>query len=135
MLAKALTFFSLVAANRDENEGKYRFDQLVDPNFSIGKPEAIRKKVRQCHSIKWGDGTLTSTGAGTKSDPCKYSHPDFSETEVLPIKWNRETLGVVFEKKWVKWQDAFNRCNELGMTLPLPLNDEQNKVLKNFMYS
>ena len=125
MLAKALAFFGLVTANRDESEEKYRFDQLVDPNFSI------RKKVRQCHSIKWGDGTLTSTGAGTKSDPCKYSHPDFSEMEVFPIKWNRkETVGVIFEKKWVKWQDAFNRCNELGMTLPLPLNGEQNKALR-----
>ena len=131
MLANVFAFFGLVTANRDESEGKNRFD----PNF-IGKPEAIRKKVRQCHSIKWGDGTLTSIGAGTKSDPCKYIHPDFSGTEVFPIKWNqKETLGVVFEKKWVKWQDAFNRCNELGMTLPLPLNDEQNNALKNFMYS
>ena len=103
MLAKALAFFGLVTANRDVSEGKYRSDQLLDPYFSIGKPEAIRKKVRQCNSIKWGDGTLTSTGAATKSDPCKYIHPDFSETEVFPIKWNRkETFGVVFEKKWVK---------------------------------
>ena len=88
----------------------------------------------QCPSdIKWGDQTLKFTGAGTISDPCKSSHPKFPETEIFPIEWDGETLGVVFEKTTITWQDAFNRCNELGMTLPLPSNDDQNTALSKFL--
>ena len=83
--------------------------------------------------IKWGNRTLTVTGTGTISDPCEYRHPDSPATEVFPIEWDGETLGVVFEKEYIKWQDAFNRCNELGMTLPLPTNDDQNTALTTFL--
>ena len=85
--------------------------------------------------IKWGDQTLTFTGAGTISDPCKYSHPNFPNTEIFPIEWDGKTLAAVFEKRTMTWQDAFNRCNELGMTLPLPTNDDQNTALTNFLLS
>ena len=91
----------------------------------------------QCPSagIKWGDSTISSTGAGTNSDPCKYSHPDFPSIEIFPIAWDGETLGAVFEKRRLTWQDAFERCNELGMTLPLPSNDAENTALTNFLAS
>ena len=73
----------------------------------------------QCPSagIKWGDQTLSSTGAGTNSDPCKYSHPDFSSIEVFPIAWDGETLGAVFEKRRLTWQDAF-AVSYTHLTLP-----------------
>ena len=91
----------------------------------------------QCPSdgIKWGDQTITPTGAGTNSDPCKYSHPDFASIEIFPIEWDGETLGVVFEKRRLTWQAAFERCNELGMTLPLPSNDAENTALTTFLAS
>ena len=91
----------------------------------------------QCPSggIKWGDQTLSSTGAGTNSDPCKFSHPDFPSIEIFPIAWDGETLGAVFEKRRLTWQDAFERCNELGMTLPLPSNDAENTALTTFLAS
>ena len=41
----------------------------------------------------------------------------------------------MFENRRITWQDAFNRCNELGMTLPLPSNDNQNTALTNFLLS
>merc|ERR1711917_159772 len=73
--------------------------------------------------------------AWTNSDPCKSVHPDFASLEVFPIAWDRKILGAVFEKRRVTWQDAFERCNELGMTLPLPSNDAENTALSNFLTS
>ena len=91
----------------------------------------------QCPSggIKWDGQILTPTGTGTNSDPCKYVHPYFASIEVFPIAWDRETLGAIFEKRLLTWQDAFERCNELGMTLPLPSNDAENTALTNFLAS
>ena len=84
-------------------------------------------------TIKWGDQTLSPTGAGTTRDPCKYTHPDFQSIEIFPIEWDGETLGVVFEREHLTWQAAFDRCNELGMTLPLPSNYAENAALTNFL--
>ena len=91
----------------------------------------------QCPSggIKWGDQTLTLTGAGTNSDPCKYVHPEFTSMEVFPIAWDRKILGAIFDelRRRVTWQDALKRCNMFGMTLPLPSNDAENTALTNFL--
>ena len=90
----------------------------------------------QCpsESVKWGDKTIKYSGTGTLADPCKLSHPDFPEIEIFPIEWNGETHGVVFEgKRYFTWQRAFERCNELSMTLPLPSNAAENTALTNFL--
>merc|ERR1712131_262076 len=100
------------------------------------KTEGQSGYICQCPSagIKWGDQTVTPTGAGTTRDPCKYTHPDFPSIEIFPIAWDGQTLGVVYEQsKLLSWEAAFERCNELGMTLPLPSNDAENTALTNFL--
>ena len=92
----------------------------------------------QCQSngIKWGDQRLSFIGSGTISDPCYAFHPDNS-IKVFPIKWNGETVGVIYEESngnetYQRWENALQRCNELGMTLPLPTNGDSNEALKEF---
>ena len=89
----------------------------------------------QCLSdIKWGDQTIEYTGSGTLADPCKYIHPNFPSIEIFPVELNGETHFITHEKKWqFTWQDAFERCNELGMTLPVPSNEAEITELGTFM--
>ena len=47
---------------------------------------------------------------------------------------NGETHGIILEYyRWASWEDSFKRCNELGMTLPVPTNDADNTALMNFL--
>ena len=98
------------------------------------KEAGTREYICKCPSrIKWGNQIIDNTGSGTVSDPCFYSHPDFPSTEIFPIEWGGETLGIVYENdNSFKWDKAFERCNELGMTLPLPSNEAENTALFNF---
>ena len=54
--------------------------------------------------------------------------------EIYPIKLNGETHGIILEDYWsATWEDSFKRCNELGMTLPVPTSDADNTSLMNFL--
>ena len=123
---------------KDPRESNECIDGTHDCDFFAECVKESGKSGYTCQcppgGVKWGDKTLTYTGDATRRDPCKYSHPDFPDTYVWPIQWDGETLGVFFEIKTIKWQEAFNRCNELGMTLPLPSNDQQNTALSKFLW-
>ena len=111
------------------------------PNAECIKDPGMSEYICQCppNGIKWGDQRLFTTAAGTISDPCFYSHPDEPSIEVFPIEWNGDTFGVTIEKidryNYVdkRWQESFVRCNDLGMTLPVPSNDAENDALINLL--
>ena len=56
---------------------------------------------------------------------------------MFPIELNGETHGVIIETEtewpYFQWKDSFKRCNELGMTMPIPTNDADNTALMNFV--
>ena len=121
---------------RDPNEVNECIDGSHDCSDNVECVKEIGKSGYTCEcssdGLKWGDRRLLPTGSGTNSDPCKYNHPDISSMEIFPIKWHGETHGISFETfQKLNWKSAFKRCNELGMTLPLPSNDEENTALTN----
>ena len=78
---------------------------------------------------KWGNTILQATGAGTNADPCKYVHPDNASVNLEPITWEGEDTFAFVETRYVRWEDAFERCEDLGMTLPVPTSTEDNAAL------
>ena len=109
---------------------------VCSPDAECIKEIGMSDYICQCSpdGIKWGDQRLLATGAGTISDPCFYGHPNNPSLEVFPIEWDGDTFGVIIEPtRFGDWEEAFVRCNELGMTLPLPSNDEENTAISKIL--